>query len=433
MRRSAVLLVSVALAAGGCGDGGSLPTSGAGDSSSTSAGATEATTTTGAATTTTGAATTTTGAATTTAAPTTTRATTTTEAGHPVLPDAFPRETVAWDHVGPGWTVVLFSTQSGYADLDSPAEELVVAYLVDPDGAPFEIIRWPVEAAPRWLHDVRPDGRAAILGFDDGAALLDLTTGMVGPLPAGVEGSLVTFTRPTGRDYVMTAGDYRAEMRLADGSLIVDFGEISEWFGDYGVPTPPWLYGPQGLTAVVNRPDGPVLIDNRGNLIRRLDDAGTDCVAVRWWSTDQILMRCLTPAEDRYMVRRLWIVERSGASAPFALSTGDESLLAEGFEGYVDALDADGDILLQGLFAAGGGWFPIELWVPDASPIPLGDAVAGQLVTARSDGFVLFRLGCCGEVYGALTHYDTTGRILSMLDAPEGIFGVLDAHGVGAP
>ena len=59
--------------------------------------------------------------------------------------------------------------------------------------------------------------------------------------------------------------------------------------------------------------------------------------------------------------------------------------------------------------------------------------MAGQLVTATSDVFVVFRLGCCGEVYGGLTHYDLTGRELSLLDAPDGLFGVLDAHGVGSP
>jgi hypothetical protein len=328
---------------------------------------------------------------------------------------------------------VLFSTQVGYPDMEPAGEELVVAYLVGPDGMSFEITRWTVDDAPRWIHDVRPDGRLAIVAFGDDAALLDLTTGNIEPLPAGVGGPFVTFTRPTGRDYVMAKDDGTVEMRLSDGSLVVDFGQTLEWFFDYGVPERPWLYGPEGLTAVVNRPDGPELIDNRGNLIRKLDDAGAECVALRWWSVDDILVRCDAESDERWLVRRLWLVDRRGVNSPLALTTGDESQFPPEFMGYVDALLAGSAIVLQGEVAVGGGWFPIEKWNGSESAVPLGDMVAGQLVTATPDVFAVFRLGCCGEVYGGLTYYDLTGRQMALLDAPDGIFGVLDAHGVGAP
>jgi hypothetical protein len=56
--------------------------------------------------------------------------------------------------------------------------------------------------------------------------------------------------------------------------------------------------------------------------------------------------------------------------------------------------------------------------------VQLGGQVAGQLVTAVRDVLVVFRLGCCGEVCGGLTRDDCDGGVASLLDAPDGSFGV---------
>jgi hypothetical protein len=43
----------------------------------------------------------------------------------------------------------------------------------------------------------------------------------------------------------------------------------------------------------------------------------------------------------------------------------------------------------------------------------------------------VYRLGCCGEVWGGLLIFDHAGGEIARIAAPDGFFGVFDAHGVG--
>jgi len=449
MRRLALALTIVALLAAACG-GGETPFGG----STTTAVATSTTGTTPetAATTAppettapvqTTAPTETTGTTPETAATTAPPETTTTAplapvTAHPLLPEARSRSEVPWNAIGADWALALMSTVPGYLDGNSvdPADypdEPVVAYLVAPDGAAYEIAAWPASAAPDRVFDVRPDGKAAILGFPAGPRVLDLPAGTVGPLPGGVSGVMATFTRPTGQDIVVLDAAGAAIMYRTDGSgsaVLAPVGGTQSPMA-YGLPTPPWIYDPEGMAAVVNAPGVVYLIDNQGNHIRDIDDVGLRCTALHWWDPLALVMRCNAPAVYRSDIFQLWLVDPTGAALPIPMTTGDENTLPEMYGGYVDAYRAGDRVMLQGLLEVGSGWFPISRWSATGPNTPLGEQVAGQLIAAGERSLTLLLYGCCGEIYGALVQFDRDGTQISRLEAPYDYYGVLDAHGVG--
>ncbi len=436
MRRVLALFVSTALVIAACGDDGVLSSDQATVPPTTSGPTTvtDGTTTTTTAVTTT-AEVTTTEATTTTAVTTTTTTvpapTTTTLPTNPVLPVVMSAGQIPWGQVDRSWAAVLYSTAVGYLDTTPPGEEFVALLLVAPDGTPYAAAHWPPETAPQRILDVRPDGRRAFLRFEGSLGLLDLTTGSMLPLPVPADSRHATFTRPTGRDYVALSPTGVIGLYGGNGALLRTLGEYQDEIYDFGIPLRPWLYGPSGLDLVINAPAGPTLVGNRGEHIRDLDRPGTDCRAMSWWTDTEVLVRCLNPRPGWPDAFTLWIVDAGGRAAPQSLATADHADPGAGHDGYVDGIRAGNTALIQGFLAVGSGWYPTYRAEPPSNPIPLGEPVAGQLVAATSTTIMVWQLGCCGVIWGGLSIYGLDGTEVALLDAPEGVFGVIDANGVG--
>lgn len=352
---------------------------------------------------------------------------------HPVLPTSMPRDQIPWAQVDRSWVFILFSTEVVYLDMTPPGEELVVAYLVAPDGTPYAITHWPLATAPSGVFDVRPDGKAAVLGFDGMLGLLDLEDGDVLPVPVPVDSQHATFTRPTGSNYVALAPSGVVSTYNQAGSYLATLGEYPYAVIDFGMPQRPWIYGPEGLDAVINGADGPVFVSNQGDHLRDLEAPGTDCFAVTWWSDTDVLLRCSMERPGYWDAHTLWIVDAEGRSAPRPLTTVDDTDPEQGHDGFVDALRvADGAVLMS-FYAVGSGWYPAYFIEPPAPPTMISAGDAGQLVAAGTSTFASWGLGCCGEVHGYLAISDFQGNVVAAIGSPDGIFGVIDAHGVGAP
>jgi hypothetical protein len=221
------------------------------------------------------------------------------------------------------------------------------------------------------------------------------------------------------------------ELYGESGALLRTLGGYQGEIYDFGVPLRPWLYGPGGLDLVINGPAGPTLVGNRGEHIRDLDRPGTDCQAMRWWTDTDVLVRCLNPRQGAWDAFTLWIVDSEGQAAPRPLATADHADPGAGHDGYVDGIRAGSTDLIQGFLAIGSGWYPTYRAEPPSNPIPLGEPIAGQLVAATSTTIMVWQLGCCGIVWGGLSIYGLDGTEVALLDAPEGVFGVIDANGVG--
>lgn len=343
------------------------------------------------------------------------------------------REQIPWGQVDRSWVFILFSTEVVYLDMTPPGEELVVAYLVAPDGTPYFITHWPLPLAPSGVFDVRPDGKAAVLGFDGTLGLLDLESGDVLSLPVPTDSQHATFTRPTGSDYVALAPSGVVSTYDHNGAYLATLGEYPYAVVDFGEPQRPWLYGPEGLDVVINGADGPVFVSNQGDHLRDLEAPDTGCFALTWWSDTEVLLRCSTEYPDYWDVHTLWIVDAEGRAAPRALTTADDTDPEQNLDGFVDALRvADGAVLMSS-YAVGGGWYPAYILEPPASPVQIGAGDSGQLVAAGTSTFASWGLGCCGEVHGYLIIQDYQGNAIAGIGSPDGIFGVIDAHGVGAP
>ena len=310
-------------------------------------------------------------------------------------------------------------------------EEFVALLLVAPDGTSYAAAHWVPDAAPQRILDVRPDGKRAFLRFEGSLGLLDLTTGSMLPLPVPAASRHVTFSRPTGRDYVALSPTGVIEMYGENGALLRTLGGYQGEIYDFGIPLRPWLYGPSGLDLVINAPAGPTLVGNRGEHIRDLDRPGTDCQAMSWWTETEVLVRCLNPRPGWPDAFTLWIVDAGGQAASRPLATADHADPGAGHDGFVDGIRAGNTALIQGFLMVGSGWYPTYRAEPPSNPIPLGDPIAGQLVAATSTTFMVWQLGCCGVIWGGLSIYALDGTEVALLDAPEGVFGVTDANGVG--
>ena len=425
MRRLAAVLSALTLLAVACSDDSTSTTQA---SVTTGASATTRTATTQTATA--QADTTTTPVTTTT--PATTTAPTTTVPQPDLLPDARSRQEVPWGDVDQSWALALYSTVAGYSDLVQVDEEMVIAYLVAPDGSPYEITSWPQSEAPFGIYDVRPDGQAALLAAGSDPVLLDLTTGATSQPPIPDDTMLFGFTRPTGRDYLALTFDSVIEMFSGGGNHMATLGEFIEEEDFHFGPQRPWVFAPTGLSLVVNGLGGPAHVSNQGNHLRDLETPGELCHVLAWWNDIDVLMRCLTPYEGRN-VFTLWLVDSEGMYGPMQVTTAADAGSDPIMEGFINAVQGGNRLFIQGFVAAGSGWYPIYRMEQGVGPVALGNEVAGQLIAAGPSTVTAHRLGCCGEIYGALITYDHDGNEIARLDAPEGYFGVVAAHGVGAP
>jgi len=236
------------------------------------------------------------------------------------------RSAVPWSLVGPGWTLVTYTTATLYAA--RPEAGATTLYLVDPAGGKYVMYHWPHVPADGGVDLLAwsGDGTRAMLEVATSPTSsveqleqLTLATGTLTrlPLPAVFP---VGYTRPDGlavlayRSLVSPPEVQLARYSLSAGLETVLFTQKTTGNGSglaAFVQSSP--YNPDGTAiAFTATPDGgstaghTVLVSNAGGLIRRFTSADS-CLVVRWWTASQLLT-------ENCAANRLFVTPVSGAS-----------------------------------------------------------------------------------------------------------------------
>jgi len=234
------------------------------------------------------------------------------------------RSAVPWSQVGPGWTLVTYTTATPFAG--PPKAGATTLYLVDPAGGKYVMYRWPHVPADGGVALIAwsGDGARAMLGVatnpkSTAAELeqLTLATGKLTRLPLPAGASVIGYTRPDG----LAVLAYRslaspAEIQLARYSLSgalekVLFTQKTGSTGGGFVNTGQSPYNPDGTAIALTVGQSAtaaghtVLISNAGGLIRRFTSADS-CLVVGWWTASQLLT-------DNCADNRLFLTPVSGA------------------------------------------------------------------------------------------------------------------------
>lgn len=235
------------------------------------------------------------------------------------------RSAVPWNQVGPGWTLVTYTTANSFTA--PPKAGATTLYLVDPAGGKYVIYRWPNMPADVGVSLLAwsGDGTRALLYAPKSprstAKQLDqlaLASGKLTRLPLPASGSPISYTRPDG--LAVLAYSFQTSLQLARYSLAgkpqkVLFTEKTtgnDGGGFFNFGRSP--YNPEGTAiAVTTTPNGAVtaghtlLISNAGGVTRRYRSADS-CLFVRWWTASELLT-------DNCAAKRLFVT-RSAAPSP---------------------------------------------------------------------------------------------------------------------
>jgi TolB protein len=217
------------------------------------------------------------------------------------------RAAVPWKSVGPGWTLVTYTTATPFAA--RPKAGATTLYLVDPAGGKYVLYRWPHVSAfggvnllawsgdgKRALLEVAKSPKSNVEQLDQ----LTLASGKLTRLPLPASAIPVSYTRPDG----LAVLAYRtltspAEIQLVRYSLtgalekVLFTQKTGSGGGFINFSSSPYNPAGTALAATVN-PSGSataghtVLISNAGGLIRRYSSAGS-CEFVRWWTATSLL------------------------------------------------------------------------------------------------------------------------------------------------
>jgi hypothetical protein len=339
---------------------------------------------------------------------------------------------VPWEYVNNQWILALYS---------GDAAGQTVLYLISPYGDTYEVYSWPTDEWPYIINDWKPDGRSVLVTLTDSTTwdreirLLDLpsrTSALVEPIASTAPMANASFTRPTGRDLVVSISDTsteRVECRYTDGSLFSVFVDrprsldTREWTS--------WLYGLDGLNVVTGDGDGLHFLDNHGNLIRELADVGEYCIPVRWWDTSTVVAACVPSdvlaANPNSYYHRLWRVPIDGSAATAITAAPAVTPDIVDF-GYKDAFRIGGSTYVQ--------------WWGDCGTASIGQVDAGgnvttitgavhgeEMIGVRGGNFVVWRWVDCGQDEGSLHLMATDGStVADLIVPPAGAPGILDAH-----
>lgn len=441
MRRLLIVLATLSLVVGACGDdGATTTTTTVGATSSTAAPATTAATTTTEAPTTTAAPTTTVEETTTTSEETTT----TTLAPVTVLPgvpSAESRSNIPWSQVDEGWVVVRYDATPSDFSREGPW----IIYLVDPGGTLYEIRAFTTsDAIVGELQGFANDGRQVVLEMvrrsdhERRVASLSLTSGLwrtVLPLPTAY--SDLDTTLPTGRDIVVSWSDFDThtdtlEIYRQDGTLYSTIASRPSMGFSYT-----WLYALDGTSIFVGDPDSDEILEysNTGTYLQTLNTGQTslvypgNCDPIRWWNTSTILAGCIptTVEANGGNYRVLWLVDVNGA-APTRLTAIPSNPDVVEF-GHADAWRAGGATLLQwygdcgaqGIQVLGAGYS--VSWLPDDPAINGG----GNRWIHAQDGnrLVIHSTFGCGDSFGPVSLIAADGSLVrTLVPYIPGYFGV---------
>jgi len=233
------------------------------------------------------------------------------------------RSAVPWSQVGPGWTLVTYTTATPFAA--QPKAGATTLYLVDPAGGKYVMYRWPHVSADGGVNLLAwsGDGSRAMLyvakspkSTAEQLDQLTLATGRLTRLPLPTSENPMSYTRPHG--LAVLAYRFGTPLRLARYSLSGKLQKVlftekttgKEGGGFFNFGRSP--YNPDGTAvAVTATPSGAVtaghtlLISNAGRLIRRYRSADS-CLFVQWWTASQLLT-------ENCAAKRLFLTPISGA------------------------------------------------------------------------------------------------------------------------
>jgi hypothetical protein len=232
------------------------------------------------------------------------------------------RATVPWRRVGPGWTLAMFSRDSG-AEGNSIKYGPSTLYLVDPRGGRYALKSWPAHSAgSHWLLRAWSGDTLRALFTSAGASdtvqvhQLQLRTGRITSFVLPANRAVVGYTRPDGLNILVakwaptftrgTLQRYSLTGGLVKTLASVDNPEES-------------AYEPAGGVLATVEKNGLVLVSNGGGVVRKLPVPGVrfGCNPVRWWTASTILASCMSTSQHPW--QRLWLVPVSGAR-PTALT-----------------------------------------------------------------------------------------------------------------
>ena len=215
------------------------------------------------------------------------------------------RAAVPWSQVGPGWTLVTYTTATLYAA--RPGAGATTLYLVDPAGGKYVMYYWPHVPASGgvFLLAWSGDGTRAMLEVATSPSSVEqldqltLATGTLTRLPLPASAFPVGYTRPDGlavlayRSLVSPPEDQLARYSLSGGLETVLFTQKTTGNGSGLVP----FDNPDGTAIAlivvqggVSAAGHTVLVSNAGVVIRRYSSADS-CVVVHWWTASQLLTR----------------------------------------------------------------------------------------------------------------------------------------------
>ena len=242
------------------------------------------------------------------------------------------RSAVPWKQVGPGWTLVTYTTATEFAT--HPKRGATTLYLVDPAGGKYVMYRWPHVPAYggvdllAWSGDATRAMLEVAKSPTSNAQQLDqltLATGKLTRLPLPSGAVPISYTRPDGLAvlaYLVLKSP--AEVQIVRYSLsgalekVLYTQKTTKNGGGFVNISQSSPYNPAGTsialtitTGSAKTPESTLLISNAGGVIHRYGSADS-CFFVRWWTASQLLT-------DNCAAKHLFLTPAGGA-APKSLA-----------------------------------------------------------------------------------------------------------------
>jgi|GEM_PF-1077961 len=338
-----------------------------------------------------------------------------------LLPGAHPAASVPWSQIDSQW-ILLTLENGGSTGL----------YLLDPGDRLFSLGGWP---AGRQLADW--DGRRVLFITGQQVKVVDLFTGATVEVPAAgyltaaldpPPGGGFTVRQDLGHRVVVTS--HYADAGLGPTLLNVDRRRSGgRW------STPSWLHHPNGEQVVLADIHGVRLATTRGEPIRTLDTPGLECVTVRWWAPEAVLVSCLDEAYaagETYEMwpgsgGELWAVPLDGGGAA---RIGPDPGPPDQYRDPMDDAVRLGDVIaiqFGGCCECGGG---LDLYLPSGGVIaPESVQCSPDIITVRNGWVVVLTIDYDAGLGPALIEVasDGTSRMIDL--GGRGIIGSIAMRG----
>jgi hypothetical protein len=305
-----------------------------------------------------------------------------------------PRSMVPWRRVGPGWTLALFSRNTG-GEGTPLTYGATTLYLVDPLGGRYALRTWPARnSAGQWqLLAWSGDTRRALFasaGASDQVLVhqVQLRTGQVTGFTLPADMTVLGYTRPAGLNILVSKWRSPARGTLQRYSLT---GQLQKSLATVD-SLASVAYQPAGARLAASEPNGLALVSNGGGIIRRLPVPGVryGCDPVRWWTASTILASCQGTISRPW--QRLWLVPGGGAR-PRALTPVRSGATFD--LGDLNAWQLPGGLYLDAAQGCGAGTIGRQPAHGQEQPVPVPGAVSEVIVNATRTQLEVERIGGC--------------------------------------